>query len=122
MITENLATEIGVVNGTKGRLKQIVYEPGAYEMDTAEDSITDILSKPPLYVLVELENPRHKHIMSLPSRVIPITPRWSDIDIEYKTMGGQTKKIHVSRLQLPLIPCYVLTDYKCQGQRQLLIL
>jgi len=86
MLTSNLWTNAGLVNGALGVIQQIVYNPGSSPLE------------PPTYVLVRFDNylgvPRDKSI----PQVVPITP---------------IKK--GNRKQLPVKLAWGLTIHKSQG-------
>lgn len=108
-----MATEIGVVNGATGVLTKIVYETGTYRH--CQESTADILLKPPLYVLVLLDRPRHQPFAGLAPGVVAIEPRVSDLMVTKFIADGTKKITNLKRRQLPLTPAFALTDYKCQG-------
>ena len=98
MVQENLAFTSQVVNGTEGTVRDIVYEE---EGD----------KRYPVAVYVHIPG-AGRICTSAVDDVVPIFPEWTSF-IWKRT---PTDNVSISRLQLPLLPSYVYTDYKSQGR------
>ncbi|PPQ74673.1 hypothetical protein CVT26_005519, partial [Gymnopilus dilepis] len=102
MVTENIAFDSKIVNGTEGVVKKIVYDE-----DEAGRRYATVA-----YIYVEGIG---FQIEGLEKDVVPIFPVRTNIPHQtLHTVGLQGKSI--SRWQLPLLPAYVYTDYKSQGR------
>ncbi|PPR04170.1 hypothetical protein CVT26_003810, partial [Gymnopilus dilepis] len=102
MVTENIAFDSKVVNGTEGVVKKIVYDE-----DEAGRRYATVA-----YVHVEGIG---FQIEGLEKDVVPIFPVRTNITHRtLHTIGLQAKSF--SRWQLPLVPAYAYTDYKSQGR------
>lgn len=98
MITENLDMSHKSVNGAEGVVKHIKYRM----VEGHRVAVCAYVHVPGSSI--ELEG--------LPRDVVPVFP--SRKYFAYTTPDGLQR--HVSRLQLPLLPAYVYTDYKGQGR------
>ena len=91
MLRVNLWVPGGLVNGSVGIIKSIVYAEGMAPPQL------------PLYVLVEFDNFNGPYVINKSFPVVPIQRSWSDRGINY------------SRLQLPLTVAHAITIHKAQG-------
>ena len=115
MVTVNIHTDLDIANGTRGRIVDIILDPGE---DAIPEGVKEVrLKKPPCYVLVELDNTRLEALPGLDKGVVPIVPISKDIRIEEKdTQTGAISKKTVRKTQLPITAAYAFTDYRSQGQ------
>ncbi|PPQ75301.1 hypothetical protein CVT26_015246 [Gymnopilus dilepis] len=102
MITENIAFDSKVVNGTEGVIKTIVYE----EDDQGRRFATVAYVHIPGIGF---------HVDGLDEDVVPIFPVKTSIKLLNPSIIGLNIK-SFSRCQLPLLPAYAYTDYKSQGR------
>ena len=130
LLTENIATELGLSNGTRGIFRQLVYEENSDQVPLDET----VFSKHtkfvvyPKYALVEFTNCKlETELQELESKIIPIAVTEQTFLFEIKELLNETSlntakinnrvtKISIKRKALPLIPAYSLTTHKCQGQ------
>lgn len=91
MLRTNLWVEGGLVNGSLGTVRYIVYAP-----DTRPPSL-------PLYLLVEFDNYRRPYVYENLFPIVPIVRSWND------------KGITRTRKQFPLTLAYAMTIHKSQG-------
>eukprot|EP00742_Colponemidia_sp_Colp-10_P013665 GILJ01015450.1.p1 GENE.GILJ01015450.1~~GILJ01015450.1.p1 ORF type:complete len:670 (+),score=37.93 GILJ01015450.1:1352-3361(+) len=122
MLTSNLHVDKGLVNGARGTLRSIVFRTGAV-IDPSKP-VFDTTSADIAYVLVELEKVWGAALQSLPEGIVPIVPveksfQWTESASAGSVQPpglGRTPTLSVKRKQLPIIPAFVLTDYKVQGK------
>ncbi|CAF3822952.1 unnamed protein product [Rotaria sp. Silwood1] len=127
ILTQNIAIELGLINGTNGIFRQLVYE---------EDSVsTDILSETspnntqyihrPLYALVEvLKSKIDCNLEQLQPNLVPIPLMEQTFRIDIADVLPKDKKpksnrkaiLSIKRRALPLVPAYCITTHKSQGQ------
>jgi hypothetical protein len=99
MVTNNVAVSLNVTNGSTGTLVDIVFDK-------------DII----LAILVKLDCSTPFKVSILPENVISITPITSEFKYFFKTRNGSSRSVTVERTQLPIVPNYATTNYKCQGE------
>lgn len=101
MVQENLAFTNGIVNGTEGTVRNIIYE----EIDGKRYATVVYVHIPGSgSICANAEND-----------IVPIFPERTTFPASRK-VNGEDSKVSVSRLQLPLLPSYTYTDYKSQGR------
>lgn len=71
------------------------------------------LNHPPCYVLFKPDRPNGIQLPNLPPNTIPLLPHQSVKPFSVVVNGVRCS---VTRLQVRLLPCYVMTIAKCQGQ------
>jgi hypothetical protein len=98
MVTENVAMMARVVNGSEGRLTKILWESDELGRRYAKCA----------YVSIEESNVK---IPGLDPHIVPIFPVKT-----YFKFQGHRGQYSIVREQLPLVPAYSFTDYKCQGR------
>ena len=104
MVQENVAFACNVVNGAVGTVRDIRY--------TEENGIRYVT-----VVYVDIPGagahfgPDHSDI--IPIFPVPTTFKWVIVP---KSATTREQSVWVSRLQPPLLPAYVYTDYKSQGR------
>lgn len=105
MITENVAFDSGVVNGTEGILKEVKYE------DDADGRRYAIVA----YVYIQGCGFR---LDGLPRDVVPIFPVSKRVSLPESDseLATHLRAKSFRRKQLPLIPAYAYTDFKSQGR------
>ncbi|PPQ97075.1 hypothetical protein CVT26_001258 [Gymnopilus dilepis] len=102
MVTENIAFDSKIVNGSEGTIRKILYDVDGEGRRFATA----------VYVHIEGIGFR---IPGLEEDVVPIFPTRvsiSSVNLDAVGLEGCT----FSRLQLPLIPAYAFTDFKSQGK------
>ncbi|CAF1979209.1 unnamed protein product [Rotaria magnacalcarata] len=130
LLTENIATELGLSNGTRGIFRQLVYD------ELSEDVQFDVAIFPehtkfitrPKYALVEfLSCKLASGLKDLEKKKIPISLTEQTFTYDIKDLLTETvskaakvvkrpTKIVIKRKALPLIPAYSITTHKSQGQ------
>ncbi|CAF5095727.1 unnamed protein product, partial [Rotaria sp. Silwood1] len=127
ILTQNIAIELGLINGMNGIFRQLVYD---------EDSVsTDVISEPfpnntryihkPLYAIIEIVRSKIEcKFEQLQSNLVPIplmeqTFRINIADVlpkDKKPKSNQKTILSIKRRALPLLPAYCITTHKSQGQ------
>lgn len=78
MVTFNVATDIDMANGARGRMVDIVLDPRECANSAVNNRIQ--LQYPPLYVLVEMKRTKAKTLPGLRAGVLPVTPIYAFTD------------------------------------------
>ena len=130
LLTENLATELGLSNGTRGIFRQLVYEDSSDNIlleETMFPKNTKFITQPK-YALVEfLSCKLESSLDKLERKLVPIAVSEQTFLFDIKDLlpanvskaAKNTKrstKISVKRKALPLIPAYRITTHKSQDQ------
>ena len=127
ILTQNIAIELGLINGTNGIFRQLVYEEDSVSTDVISDkfpSDTRYVRKP-LYALVEIVRSKVAcNFEQLGSNLVPIplmeqTFRINIADIlpkDKRLKSNQKTILSIKRRALPLVPAYSITTHKSQGQ------
>jgi ATP-dependent exoDNAse (exonuclease V) alpha subunit len=111
MVTQNISTEAGIANGTRGIITDIILDPR--EPATPPDDEGAIhLKYPPAMVLFKPDHGTTARFRGIDPGVVPITPS----TMTFTITTDDKKKFGVKRRQLPITPGYAFTDYKSQGQ------
>jgi hypothetical protein len=114
ILTHNVATELGLTNGTPGSLVGVVFDD---QERTAQRSGLQPgeeveLYLQPRYLLVHFPDAQLlEPLPGLPANVVPVFPHEKNFRIRKGKRQGQT----VWRKQFPLVPGRAVTDYKTQG-------
>ncbi|CAF1289252.1 unnamed protein product [Adineta steineri] len=130
LLTENIATELGLSNGTRGIFHQLVYDECLDDTQIYQRNFPDhtkfVLQ--PKFALVEFPNCKLDSALSeLDPKIIPIglseqTFQFDMKDLlvgnisKIKKLTNRTTKISIKRKALPLVPAYSITTHKSQGQ------
>jgi hypothetical protein len=130
LLTENIATELGLSNGTKGIFRQLVYDKSSENIDFNDTSFpedTKFITQPK-YALVEFPNCKlDSALATLKPKLIPIAVSEQTFFFDiYELLPRTTSKtakatkrstkIAIKRKALPLVPAYSITTHKSQGQ------
>ena len=112
MVTANIATELGLVNGTMASIVAIIQHPDDnvnVDVSVGPNQLIR-LSRPPECVLVRLlrHEMRHTPLHGLESDVLPVFPITRNVSL----VGVGS----FARTQLPLVPAFAVTDFKVQGK------
>jgi ATP-dependent exoDNAse (exonuclease V) alpha subunit len=130
LLTENIATELGLSNGTKGVFRQLVYDNSSEIFNLNEKIFpdnTEFIAQPK-YALVEFPNCKiDSALATLKSKLIPIFVSEQTFSFDLGELlprpiskaakaTKKSTKIMVKRRALPLVPAYSITTHKSQGQ------
>ena len=127
-LTENIATDLGLANGTIGTIHDILipdpsviqrsslYSRRIFVPPTVKEKRPLILFRPDEPTR-ELANHVFKGFgFDIPAGVVPIDMTRSELDIDYFDSLNTFRTIKITRYQFPIALGYAITDYKCQGQ------
>jgi len=107
VLTYNIATELGLNNGTPGVLLDIVFDSATPRPINPAPGQEIELKTQPIYLLVYFPTAQLlEPLPGLPLNVVPIFPRKGRF---------QYKRTWYRRTQFPIIPGKAVTDYKTQG-------
>jgi PIF1-like helicase len=110
MVTQNIATDASLANGSRGIVKDVVLDPRE-EWQEAEEGVI-WLKYPPAMILFEpYRKPTIDPLPGLLPNQVPVLPFEDSFYV-----GGKKKRTKVIRRQMPLTPAYAFTDHKSQGQ------
>jgi ATP-dependent exoDNAse (exonuclease V) alpha subunit len=127
ILTQNIAIELGLINGVNGIFRQLVYQADSVSTDTLSKVFpnnTQYIHRP-LYALVEIARSKIEcNLEELQPKLVPIplmeqTFRVDIGDILPKDKKSKSNKkavLSVKRRALPLVPAYCITTHKSQGQ------
>lgn len=130
LLTENIATELGLSNGTKGIFRQLVFDNSSNICDFAKKIFPDntrFITKLK-YALVEFPKCKIDTALTmLKPKIIPIFVSEQTFSFDLDGLLPQTAskaakftkrstKITVKRIALPLVPAFSITTHKSQGQ------
>jgi hypothetical protein len=130
LLTCNIATELGLSNGTRGIFQQLVYDDFDDDVRVTDPFFpqhTKFITHPK-YALVEFPSCKLDSGLShLDTHIIPIAVTEQSFLFDVKQLlpsadqrAARTKKraanITTKRKALPLVPAYSMTTHKSQGQ------
>lgn len=127
ILTQNIAIELGLINGMSGIFRQLVYETDSVttnNLSTAFSKETPYVHRP-TYALVEISKSKLEcNLEELESKLVPIsiveqTFRVDISDIvprDKRSKSNRKPMLSVKRRALPLVPAYSITTHKSQGQ------
>ncbi|CAF1366020.1 unnamed protein product [Rotaria sp. Silwood1] len=130
LLTENVATELGLSNGTRGIFRQLVYDESPEDFRYQDKNFppnTKFITQPK-YALVEFPGCKlNTKLAELQSKIVPIAISEQTFLFDAKELlpenvakaakiNKKTTKLTVKRKALPLIPAYSMTTHKSQGQ------
>ncbi|CAF1633002.1 unnamed protein product [Adineta ricciae] len=110
LLTENIATELGLSNGTRGVFHQLVYEECLQDTQLYENNFPEhtkfVLQRK--HALVDFPSCKLDYALSkLEQKIIPICLSEPTFQFDVKELLTKT---------LPLLPAYSITTHKGQGQ------
>ncbi|CAF4167889.1 unnamed protein product, partial [Rotaria sordida] len=127
ILTQNIAIELGLINGTNGIFRQLVYEEDSVSAEILYETFpnnTRYIYRP-LYALVEITKSNIEcNLDQLQPTLVPIplieqTFRIDIADIlpkDKRQKSNQKAILSIKRRALPLVPAYCITTHKSQGQ------
>ncbi|CAF4989283.1 unnamed protein product, partial [Rotaria sp. Silwood1] len=127
ILTQNIAIELGLINGMNGIFRQLVYEEESVSTEVLSDTFpnnTQYIHRP-LYALVEITKSKIEcNLTSLQSNLVPIPLMEQTFQINITDVLPKDKRpksnrkatLSIKRCALPLVPAYCITTHKSQGQ------
>ncbi|CAF1107839.1 unnamed protein product [Adineta ricciae] len=132
LLTDNIACDLGLSNGTQGIFRKLIYDD---QEDPTDSKIkrevfpsNTIYIRKPLYALVEINTSQvETSLIGLRPKLIPIPLIKKQFTVSvrqllfgqlFERMQGEKKvsqMIQVTRTQLPIVPAFAITTYKAQG-------
>ena len=109
-LTDNIATELGLTNGTTGVVKSIQFESD--EVITGESGF-NYLNSIPDCVIVEMDDITMNPLEGLRPNHVPIFPKAGSFAVR---IPGRKDAININRTHFPLVPRFACTAHKSQGQ------
>ncbi|KAI1289116.1 hypothetical protein F5Y03DRAFT_378387 [Xylaria venustula] len=112
VINKNIYTGLKVVNGAEFTAANIIPDPKYLGYHLADD--VTIHFGPPLGILLQSTETKNLTILSLPPGTVLIRPISHTVDLassHFRFLSGKC-----TRRGLPVVPAFVLTDYKAQGK------
>jgi hypothetical protein len=131
LLTDNIACELGLSNGTQGIFRELIYDdqedPGGLKVKSEVFPSNTIYIQKPLYALVEINTSQvETSLDGLRPKLIPIPLIKKQFTVSIQQLFGRllervqgekkvSQVIQVTRTQLPLVPAFAITTYKAQG-------
>ena len=131
LIQENIACELGLLNGTPGVFRQLIYDQTSGNPTDSDEGIftaDTLLVRNAHYALIEIPKSKIRKLDSLDPLIIPVPviEKTFEVNLEklYADKGPIMKMfrdkklnamISVKRKALPLVPAYSVTTHKSQG-------
>ena len=127
ILTQNIATELGLINGINGIFRQLVYREESVSTETLSEIFPNNTRyiRRPIYALIEITKSKIEcKLDGLQKKLIPIplveqTFRVDIVDIlpkDKNPKSSQKTVLSIKRSALPLVPAYCITTHKSQGQ------
>jgi hypothetical protein len=127
ILTQNIATELGLINGMNGIFRQLVYEEDSESTDISSERFPSSARyiRKPLYAIVEIVRSKIQcNFEQLQSNLVPIpimdqTFRINIADFlpkDKKPKSDRNTTLSIKRRALPLVPAYSITTHTSQGQ------
>ena len=127
ILTQNIAIELGLINGTNGIFRQLVYQADSVAASNLSEEFPPDVQyvHQPTYALVEITKSKIEcQLTDLEPNIVPIplmeqTFRVDVNDIipkEKNSKRPNKSMLSIKRRALPLVPAYCITTHKSQGQ------
>ena len=110
IVTNNIAIELGITNGTTGVVRSIHFNPGE---EISGDTGYHQLQHPPDYIIVELDDINMKPLDGLPPNHVPIFVKSESFPVY---IPEKKKNVTINRRHFPIVPRFSCTAHKSQGQ------
>ena len=109
-LTDNVATELGLTNGTTGVVKSIQFH---LDEEVTGGTGFSHLENMPGCIIVELDDITMTPLDGLRPNHVPILPKSGSFQVK---IPGMEDKISINRRHFPLVPRFACTAHKSQGQ------
>ena len=128
ILTQNIAIELGLINGMNGIFRQLVYDLDSVSTDSLSTTFpmnTTYVQKP-IYALVEISKSKIEcNLEKLQPKLIPIPIMEQTFQVDVsdilpkvnsKSKTARKAMLSIKRRALPLVLAYSITTHKSQGQ------
>ena len=124
ILTQNIATELGLINGINGIFRQLVYHEESVSTETLSEIFPNNTRyiRRPIYALIEINKSKIEcKLEGLQEKLIPIplveqTFRVDILPKDKNSKSSQKTVLSIKRSALPLVPAYCITTHKSQSQ------
>ncbi|CAF1361742.1 unnamed protein product [Adineta ricciae] len=127
ILTQNIATELGLINGINGIFRQLVYHEDSVTTENVSEMFPNNTQyiRRPIYALIEIVKSKIEcKLQDLQPKLIPIplVEQTFQVDVadlipkDKKPKSNQKTILSIKRSALPLMPAYCITIHKSQGQ------
>ncbi|CAF3851944.1 unnamed protein product [Rotaria sp. Silwood1] len=127
ILTQNIAIELGLINGINGIFRQLVYQADSVSTNVLSEIFpknTQYIHRP-LYALIEIAKSKiESNLEELQPKLVPIPVMEQTFRVDISDILPKDKKpksnrkaiLSIKRRALPLVPAYCITTHKSQGQ------
>ncbi|CAF3395890.1 unnamed protein product, partial [Rotaria socialis] len=127
ILTQNIAIELGLINGMNGIFRQFVYQMDSVSKNVISETFPNNTqyAHRPLYALIEIAKSKIEcNLEQLQPKLIPIPAVEQTFRVDISDIIPKDKKaksnrkaiLSIKRRALPLVPAYFITTHKSQGQ------
>lgn len=127
ILTQNIAIELGLINGVNGIFRQLVYQADSVSTNALSEIFTGNTHyvHRPSYALIEIAKSKIEcNLEELQPKLVPIPLMEQTFRVDIADMLPKDKKpksngkaiLSIKRRALPLVPAYCITTHKSQGQ------
>ncbi|CAF1541345.1 unnamed protein product, partial [Rotaria sordida] len=127
ILTQNIATELGLINGINGIFRQLVYHEDSVSTGNLSEMFPNNTQyvRRPIYALIDIVKSKIEcKLQDLQPKLIPIPliEQTFQVDVgdlipkDKKPKSNQKTVLSIKRSALPLVPAYCITTHKSQGQ------
>jgi hypothetical protein len=127
ILTQNIATELGLINGINGIFRQLVYHEDSISTGNLSEMFPNNTQyvRRPIYALIDIVKSKIEcKLEDLQPKLIPIPliEQTFQVDVgdlipkDKKPKSNQKTVLSIKRSALPLVPAYCITTHKSQGQ------
>ena len=115
-VSNNIAVELGLTNGTSGVVKAIHIQDGE-TISEEEIGFHHVGFNDMDCIIVELDDVSAKPLRGLQPNHIPIFPQSGSFQVALKrrTTDKKVKNISINRIHFPIVPRFSVTAHKSQG-------
>ncbi|CAF1467844.1 unnamed protein product [Adineta steineri] len=127
ILTQNLAIELGLINGINGIFRQLVYEADSVSIDALSNTYpnnTQYVHRP-LYALIEIARSKIEcNLETLQPKIVPVPLMEQTFRVDVTNILPKKKKpesnqkamLSIKRRALPVVPACCIITHKSQGQ------